>query len=104
MSLENKDALTAPEVASILQIAQNTVYELVKRGELNCYKIGRKMRFTYDDVQAYIEQSRGGSGRKAESVSAENTKGKPARTGICRPNLRKHSKRDAGYVFCESDI
>lgn len=73
MSLENKDALTAPEVASILQIAQNTVYELVKRGELNCYKIGRKMRFTYDDVQAYIEQSRGGSGRKAESVSAENT-------------------------------
>lgn len=72
MSLENKDALTAPEVASILQIAQNTVYELVKRGELNCYKIGRKMRFTYDDVQAYIEQSRSGSSRRAESGIAAN--------------------------------
>ncbi len=55
----NKDALTAPEVAEILKIAQNTVYELVKRGELNCYKVGRKMRFTYEDVQRYINESRG---------------------------------------------
>lgn len=54
----NKDALTAVEVADILKVAQNTVYELVKRGQLNCYKVGRKMRFTYEDVQEYISSSK----------------------------------------------
>ena len=57
----NKDALTAVEVAEMLNIAKNTVYVLVKRGELDCYMVGRKMRFTYDDVQKYINRSRGGS-------------------------------------------
>ena len=54
----NKDALTAVEVAEMLNIAKNTVYVLVKRGELDCYMVGRKMRFTYDDVQKYINRSR----------------------------------------------
>lgn len=54
----NKEAMTAVEVAEMLNIAKNTVYELVKRGELNCYKVGRKMRFTYEDVQRYIQESR----------------------------------------------
>lgn len=67
----NKDALTAPEVAEILKVAQNTVYELVKRGELNCYKIGRKMRFTYEDVQEYINRSRNTARGLAEKHPAE---------------------------------
>ena len=57
----NKDALTAVEVAEMLNIAKNTVYKLVKTGELNCYMVGRKMRFTYNDVQTYINRSRSGS-------------------------------------------
>ncbi len=69
----NKDALTAVEVAEMLNIAKNTVYNLVKRGELDCYMVGRKMRFTYDDVQKYINRSRGGNAGKAEErfLSAE---------------------------------
>ncbi len=49
----NKDALTAPEVAKLLGIAPNTVYAMVKRGELNCYMVGRKMRFTYEEIQRH---------------------------------------------------
>ena len=68
----NKDALTAVEVAEMLNIAKNTVYVLVKRGELDCYMVGRKMRFTYDDVQKYINRSRGGntsgSGRQTKDL------------------------------------
>ena len=67
----NKDALTAPEVAGILKVAQNTVYELVKRGELNCYKVGRKMRFTYEDVQEYIQRSKNISYILKKSPSSE---------------------------------
>jgi len=55
---ENKTALTAQDVADILKIAKNTVYELIKRGEINSYKVGRKVRFTSDDIEEYISRSR----------------------------------------------
>ena len=54
----NKTALTAQEVADILKIAKNTVYELIKRGEINSYKVGRKVRFTLADIEEYINRSR----------------------------------------------
>jgi putative molybdopterin biosynthesis protein len=66
--------LTAEDVAGLLRIAKNTVYELVKRGELNHYKVGRKMRFTRTDVDKYIADSRRGAGaepRAERAVSAE---------------------------------
>ncbi len=55
--MDNK-ALTTQEVADMLKIAKNTVYELVKRGELNSYKIGKKLRYSIEDVENYIEQSK----------------------------------------------
>lgn len=58
----NEDALTAPEVASILQVNRNTVYALAKSGELGSYHVGRKLRFTMRDVQAYIDSSRKSAG------------------------------------------
>ncbi|MDR1045853.1 MAG: helix-turn-helix transcriptional regulator [Candidatus Adiutrix sp.] len=57
---DNNSALTAPEVADMLKIAKNTVYELIKRGEINCYKVGRKVRFTRADVEQYIARARQG--------------------------------------------
>ncbi|MCR5087905.1 MAG: helix-turn-helix transcriptional regulator [Oscillospiraceae bacterium] len=55
--LQNK-SLSTQEVANILHISKSTVYELIRRGEINSYKIGRKVRFTQDDVDAYIARSR----------------------------------------------
>jgi DNA binding domain, excisionase family len=55
---DNSTALTAQDVADILKIAKNTVYELIKRGELHCYKVGRKVRFTRRDIDDYIAGSR----------------------------------------------
>ncbi len=50
----NKDtSLTPQEVADILKIAKTTVYELIKRGELQAYHIGRKVRVDLKDVEAY---------------------------------------------------
>jgi len=54
----NEDALTAEEVAEILQVNKNTIYNLVKASKINSYNIGRKIRFTMKDVQAYIAQSK----------------------------------------------
>ena len=46
-------SLTPKEVADILKIAKNTVYELIKRGELPAYRVGRKIRVDLQDVEAY---------------------------------------------------
>ena len=54
---QNK-SLSTQEVAQILHVSKSTIYELIRRGEINSYKIGRKVRFTQDDVDAYIARSR----------------------------------------------
>lgn len=59
VSLAEGEALTAEEVAQLLQVSRNTVYNLVKRDELASYHVGRKMRFTHADVQNYIARARG---------------------------------------------
>jgi putative molybdopterin biosynthesis protein len=68
--VDNK-ALTTQEVADILKIAKNTVYELVKRGELNSYKIGKNLRFSVEDVENYIAQSK--AIKPQNSVSQSST-------------------------------
>ena len=54
----DENALDAGDVASMLQVSRNTVYNLVKAGLLSSYSVGRKMRFTTQDVEAYIAYAR----------------------------------------------
>ena len=55
--MPESDALTADEVAQLLRVSRNTVYNLVKRDELASYYVGRKMRFSRADVENYIARS-----------------------------------------------
>ena len=57
MVSQNK-SLSTQEVADILHVSKSTIYDLIRRGEIHSYKIGRKVRFTQDDVDAYIARSR----------------------------------------------
>ncbi|NLW38567.1 MAG: helix-turn-helix transcriptional regulator [Peptococcaceae bacterium] len=51
-------SLTPEEVANILKIAKNTVYELIKRGALPAYRIGRKIRVDLRDVEEFKRQGK----------------------------------------------
>ncbi len=53
--------MTAAEVALLLGLPKSTVYELARRGELPCARLGRTVRFLRDD----IERRLGGVGRSA---------------------------------------
>lgn len=72
--MPNADALTADEVAKMLRVSRNTVYNLVKRDELASYYVGRKMRFSLVDVENYIERSQvsaeGASPRTAKILAS----------------------------------
>jgi len=54
-------AYTPEEVAQILKISRFTVYEMIKRGDLTAYRIGRKMRIEAPDLENYIKKSKGQS-------------------------------------------
>lgn len=78
--MQNEDALTAEEVAEILHIGRNAVYDLAKAGEIGSYHIGRRLRFTYADVQGYIARSRTASDRRDDV-------GTPGKLIICGQDI-----------------
>jgi putative molybdopterin biosynthesis protein len=49
---------TPEEVAQILKITRFTVYEMIKRGDLAAYRIGRKVRVEAPDLEVYINKSK----------------------------------------------
>lgn len=56
--MDQNKSLSTEEVARILHVSKSTIYALIKKGEIVSYKIGRKVRFTQEDVDAYIARSR----------------------------------------------
>jgi putative molybdopterin biosynthesis protein len=71
-------AYTPEEIAKLLKITRYTVYEMIKRGDLPAYRIGRKMRVEAPDLDAYIKKSKG-------AASTENAFSGPP-TDMPRPN------------------
>ena len=51
--------LSAQEVADELKIARNTVYEIIKRGELPYSKVGKQVRVRRHEVDAYLSRAKG---------------------------------------------
>ena len=70
--MRNDDALKAEEVAEILRIGRNAVYSLAKTGELGSYRIGRRLRFTREDVQSYIARTHGVEGGRSPHAGAQS--------------------------------
>jgi len=76
---QNK-SLSTQEVADILHVSKSTIYDLIRKGEIHSYKIGRKVRFTQDDVDAYIARSRHEhSTRPVKNIDTHSTLLTPAK-------------------------
>lgn len=83
---------TPEEVAKILKISKFTVYELIKRGELVAYHIGRKVRVEAGDLEIYK--------RKAKGIVAPAPFAAPLSGDF--PN--HYFPADEGLVICGQDI
>lgn len=49
----NNEAYTPDEVAKLFKISKHTVYELIKRGELQAFKVGNKMRIEQKEIERF---------------------------------------------------
>ena len=82
------EALTPQEVADMLKISKCTVYELIKRRELNGYKVGNKLRVDIDDVEEY----------KLKNKSLKEKEVKKIKNEI---NVEKNSQQLSNYNYIE---
>ena len=71
-------SLSTQEVADILHVSKSTIYELIRRGEIHSYRVGRKVRFTKDDVDTYIARAR-------HEQSVQPVRQIEARSALLRP-------------------
>ncbi len=69
--------LLAPEVAVLLRVTENRVYELAKRKMIPHVRIGRRVRFPEEKLLAWIEA--GGAPLEAPESSAPNVAPIPVR-------------------------
>lgn len=93
--MDEDSVLTTQEVADMLKIAKNTVYELIKRGELNSYKAGKKVRIDLKDVLEYKNRTK--TMQPAQAVNEnKNT----------QMYIKPHTDfaKQNGFVICGQDI
>ncbi|XJZ26849.1 substrate-binding domain-containing protein [Bacillota bacterium Lsc_1132] len=64
-------AYTPDEVATIFQISKHTVYELIKRGELQAFKVGNKMRIEQEEIDRFKESSKT-SAKKRKQIQPDS--------------------------------
>lgn len=96
--MAENEVLTPQEVADILKIAKNTVYELIKRGELNGYRVGNKVRVDVRDVEEYKNRTKSiKNTTPSGEISSDNSS---ARTN---PLLVKEPARQNEFVICGQD-
>ncbi|MFX3632061.1 MAG: substrate-binding domain-containing protein [Candidatus Pristimantibacillus sp.] len=50
---------TTEEIAKILRVSKLTVYDLIKKGELPSYRVGRQMRVDAGDLEQYKARAKG---------------------------------------------
>lgn len=72
--MNSLSSLTPIEVAELLKITKNTVYELIKRGDLPAYKIGKKIRVDLKDVEDYINNQKDNKPSNESFRSYNNSK------------------------------
>ena len=59
---------TAKEAAEILKVRKNTVYDMIKRGDLKASKLGKQLRIRQEDLDFYIQY-----GSQAKVVNSMQT-------------------------------
>lgn len=56
--MSENTSFTTEEIARLLKISKLKVYDLIKKGELPSYRVGKQMRVDLSDLEAYKQHSR----------------------------------------------
>lgn len=90
--MDQKNALSTQEVADMLNVSKSTIYDLIKKGEIRSYKVGRKVRFTEADVKEYITLSKNRQSVMSTPFDASSFK------------LSASDMKTEGFIICGQDL
>ncbi|MBD3921307.1 helix-turn-helix transcriptional regulator [Paenibacillus sp. PR3] len=87
---------TADEIAKLLKISKLTVYDLIKKGELPSYRVGKQMRVDATDLETYKQRSKNSTAAAAAAPykSHEQTHTAP----VAEPSLSKGTMPPAAIL------
>ncbi|WP_332631339.1 helix-turn-helix transcriptional regulator [Halalkalibacter flavus] len=54
--MNNEISYTVEEVANLLKVSKLTVYDLIKKGKIPAFKVGRQMRISSEDIDLLIHR------------------------------------------------
>ncbi|TVX93200.1 helix-turn-helix transcriptional regulator [Paenibacillus agilis] len=57
--MSNPISYTTEEIANLLKVSKLTVYDLIKKGELPSYRVGKQMRVDAEDLESYKQRAKG---------------------------------------------
>ncbi|WP_274649640.1 helix-turn-helix transcriptional regulator [Paenibacillus humicola] len=69
---------TTEEIAQMLKISKLTVYDLIKKGELPSYRVGKQMRVDAADLEAYKRRHKNGMPVPPEPAAPAGEQKQPA--------------------------
>jgi putative molybdopterin biosynthesis protein len=99
---------TTEEIAKLLKISKLTVYDLIKKGELPSYRVGKQMRVDAADLEAYKLRSKGVAAAPLQEQPtavpqhAGRVRASAAETTRYRPAAQPHGERQ--LVITGQDI
>lgn len=102
--LKANSGLSTQEVAEILNISKNTVYELIKRGELPSYRIGRKVRIDEKDIEEYKNRTRTGVKQHISSNSSNDIFIGSNSNNLNTRDFAHISNEKKNFIICGQDI
>ncbi|MCZ2259433.1 substrate-binding domain-containing protein [Sporosarcina sp. G11-34] len=56
--MSNNESYTTEEISNLLKVSKLTVYDLIKKGELQAYRVGRQMRVDASELENYKVRGR----------------------------------------------
>ncbi|QJC50484.1 helix-turn-helix transcriptional regulator [Paenibacillus albicereus] len=95
------ESYTTEEIARLLKISKLTVYDLIKKGALPAYRVGKQMRVDASDLEAYKRRAkeREAGGGAASSRSGDKTIAKRGPTAAANAGRdRSAARRGAGLT------
>ena len=69
--MNNNSSFTIEEVSQLLKISKLTVYDLIKKGDLVAFRVGRQMRVDQQELESYKSKNRTGRVYEENSFSRE---------------------------------
>ena len=94
-----KEFLSVKEVAEKLGVVKDTIYRLIRAGELPSHQVGRAVRIRWGDVEVYLER---GSEKARENLLRKRAN--RAGYSIRKSRVRNpHFRNQGGYMLINKD-